>query len=245
MATNTDEAIALVNALAATNIGVTAPITGGGILGNGITPITYMNSTAAIKAFCGERGGLVCTSSNAGAAFKWSFAKNEKLFFLPDQHLGRNTGHALNIPLEDMVVWDPYQLQGGLTADRLRRAKVILWKGHCSVHQRFLPEHVDKVRAKYPVIRVIVHPECRLEVEYSGAPLAFHDVPDDFDALNRWKHTCEKLAHRSGAVNRRPEGTLEHDVAMEWRGIQVLRPKTIQVHFHRTNYVFTHKTSRP
>jgi quinolinate synthase len=132
--------------------------------GNGITPITYMNSTAAIKAFCGERGGLVCTSSNAKGAFEWAFAKNQKLFFLPDQHLGRNTGHRMGIPLDEMVVWDPYMLQGGLTADRLRNAKVILWKGHCSVHQRFLPEHVDKVRAKYPDIRVIVHPECRLEV---------------------------------------------------------------------------------
>jgi len=132
--------------------------------GRGITPITYMNSTAAIKAFCGERGGLVCTSSNANGAFQWGFSKNEKLFFLPDQHLGRNTGYALGIPLEEMVVWDPYQLQGGLTLDRLRRAKVILWKGHCSVHQRFLPEHVDKVRATHPGIRVIVHPECRLEV---------------------------------------------------------------------------------
>jgi len=132
--------------------------------GQGITPITYMNSTAAIKAFCGERGGLVCTSSNANGAFKWGFKKNEKLFFLPDQHLGRNTGYALGIPLEEMVVWDPYMLQGGLTADRLRKARVILWKGHCSVHQRFLPEHVDKVRATHPGIRVIVHPECRLEV---------------------------------------------------------------------------------
>ena len=115
--------------------------------GNGITPITYMNSTAAIKAFCGERGGLVCTSSNAKGAFDWAFRRNEKLFFLPDQHLGRNTGFARGIPLDEMVVWDPYQLQGGLTAERLRKAKVILWKGHCSVHQRFLPEHVDKVRA--------------------------------------------------------------------------------------------------
>jgi quinolinate synthase len=132
--------------------------------GKGITPITYMNSTAAIKAFCGERGGLVCTSSNAQSAFNWGFGKNEKLFFLPDQHLGRNTGYQLGIPLDEMVVWDPYQLQGGLTADRLRKAKVILWKGHCSVHQRFLPEHVDNVRAKYPGIQVIVHPECRLEV---------------------------------------------------------------------------------
>jgi len=132
--------------------------------GNGITPITYMNSTAAIKAFCGERAGLVCTSSNAKGAFEWAFARNEKILFLPDQHLGRNTGFARGIPLDQMVVWDPYQLQGGQSAERLRKAKVILWKGHCSVHQRFLPEHVDKVRAKDPNIQVVVHPECRFEV---------------------------------------------------------------------------------
>jgi quinolinate synthase len=132
--------------------------------GNGITPVTYMNSTAAIKAFCGERGGLVCTSSNANGAFNWGFAKNERLFFLPDQHLGRNTGFAMGIPLNEMIVWDPYMPMGGHTPERLRAAKVILWKGHCSVHQRFLPEHVDKVRAKFPGIRVIVHPECRWEV---------------------------------------------------------------------------------
>jgi quinolinate synthase len=132
--------------------------------GNGITPITYMNSTAAIKAFCGERGGLVCTSSNAHGAFDWAFARNEKILFLPDQHLGRNTGYAMNIPLNEMVVWDPFMPMGGQTAERLRAAKVILWKGHCSVHQRFLPEHIDKVRAKYPGIRVVVHPECRWEV---------------------------------------------------------------------------------
>jgi len=132
--------------------------------GEGITPLTYMNSTAAIKAFCGERGGLVCTSSNAGAAFRWAFKKTSKVLFLPDQHLGRNTAYAMGIPLSEMVVWDPYMLNGGLTPDRLRAAKVILWKGHCSVHQRFLPEHVDNVRAKYPGIQVIVHPECRWEV---------------------------------------------------------------------------------
>jgi quinolinate synthase len=134
--------------------------------GQGMTPITYMNSTAAIKAFCGERGGLVCTSSNARGAFEWGFAKNQKIFFLPDQHLGRNTGYAMQIPLSEMVVWDPFLPQGGLSMskERLRAARVILWKGHCSVHQRFLPEHVDKVRAKYPGIQVIVHPECRLEV---------------------------------------------------------------------------------
>jgi quinolinate synthase len=133
-------------------------------LGNGVTPITYINSTAAIKAFCGERGGVVCTSSNAAATMNWGFAKNAKLLFLPDQHLGRNTGYAMGIPLNEMVVWDPYLLSGGLTPDRLRDARIILWKGHCSVHQRFLPEHVDNVRAKYPEIQVIVHPECRFEV---------------------------------------------------------------------------------
>ena len=132
--------------------------------GAGITPLTYMNSTAAIKAFCGERGGLVCTSSNAPAAFNWAFTRNEKILFLPDQHLGRNTAFRMGIPLEQCVVWDPFMINGGTTLERLRQARVILWKGHCSVHQRFLPEHVDTVRTNYPGIRVIVHPECRWEV---------------------------------------------------------------------------------
>jgi quinolinate synthase len=130
----------------------------------GLIPLTYMNSTAAIKAFCGERGGLVCTSSNAKRAFEWAFARGSRILFLPDQHLGRNTAHAMGIPLSETVVWDPYQINGGLAPDRLRAARVVLWKGHCSVHQRFLPEHADKVRAKYPGIQVIVHPECRLEL---------------------------------------------------------------------------------
>jgi quinolinate synthase len=142
--------------------------------GDGVTPITYMNSTAAIKAFCGERGGVVCTSSNAEGAFKWavdnasltrvSAPHEQKILFLPDQHLGRNTGYKLGIPLNEMVVWDPYMLNGGVDRERLKKARIILWKGHCSVHQRFLPEHVDNVRVKYPGIRVIVHPECRWEV---------------------------------------------------------------------------------
>jgi quinolinate synthase len=135
-----------------------------GIGSDEILPLTYMNSTAAIKAFCGERGGLVCTSSNARKAFEWAFARAEKILFLPDQHLGRNTAFAMGIPLEQMVVFDPYQINGGITPARLKAAKVILWKGHCSVHQRFLPQHVDAVRAKYPGIQVIVHPECRWEV---------------------------------------------------------------------------------
>jgi quinolinate synthase len=127
-------------------------------------PITYMNSTAAIKAFCGERGGLVCTSSNAGAAFRWAFERGRRVLFLPDQHLGRNTGYAMGIPLDEMIVWDPWGLQGGQTKDPIATSRVLLWKGHCSVHQRFLPSHVDQVRAKYPGIQVIVHPECRWEV---------------------------------------------------------------------------------
>jgi quinolinate synthase len=129
-----------------------------------LLPLTYMNSAAAIKAFCGEHGGLVCTSSNARGAFDWAFARKPKILFLPDQHLGRNTAFAMGIPLSDMVVWDPYQINGGVSPDRLKAARVILWKGHCSVHQRFLPEHVDRIRRERPEMQVIVHPECRLEV---------------------------------------------------------------------------------
>jgi quinolinate synthase len=132
-------------------------------------PLTYMNSTAAIKAFCGEHGGLVCTSSNARAAFEWAFARGKRILFLPDQHLGRNTSHAMGIPLAEMTVWDPWAIQigpsqGGQTQDALAASRIVLWKGHCAVHQRFLPSHVDQVRAKYPGIQVIVHPECRWEV---------------------------------------------------------------------------------
>jgi quinolinate synthase len=127
-------------------------------------PLTYMNSAAAIKAFCGERGGLVCTSSNARAAFEWACARGKRILFLPDQHLGRNTGSAMGIPLDEMSVWDPWALQGGQSQDHLKSSRILLWKGHCSVHQRFLPSHVDQVRAKYPGIQVIVHPECRWEV---------------------------------------------------------------------------------
>jgi quinolinate synthase len=133
-------------------------------LTDGLIPLTYMNSTAAIKAFCGERGGLVCTSSNARAAFEWAFARGRRVLFLPDQHLGRNTGFAMGMGLDEMAVWDPWALQGGQSKATLGASRVVLWKGHCAVHQRFLPGHVDAVRAKYPDIKVIVHPECRWEV---------------------------------------------------------------------------------
>ncbi len=132
-------------------------------------PVTYINSTAAIKAFCGEHGGLVCTSSSARCAMEWAFKHGKRILFLPDQHLGRNTGHAMGIPLEEMAVWDPWAVQigsfwGGQTRERLVASQILLWKGHCAVHQRFLPSHVDQVRAKYPGIQVVVHPECRYEV---------------------------------------------------------------------------------
>jgi quinolinate synthase len=133
-------------------------------LGDEVLPVTYMNSSAAIKAFVGERGGAVCTSSNARAVLEWAFRRKPRVLFLPDQHLGRNTGHRMGIPLQAMPVWDPYEDGGGLDAKRLREARIVLWKGHCSVHNRFTPEMVDRRRAQIPGVRVIVHPECRFEV---------------------------------------------------------------------------------
>jgi quinolinate synthase len=129
-----------------------------------IIPVTYMNSTAAIKAFTGEHGGSVCTSTNAAEVMKWAFESGQKVLFLPDEHLGRNTGYRMGIPLEQMIVWDPYQENGGNTPEAIRSARIILWKGYCSVHQRFTPQQVERVRRDHPGIRVIAHPECRFEV---------------------------------------------------------------------------------
>jgi quinolinate synthase len=129
-----------------------------------VTPVTYMNSSAAIKAFCGSRGGAVCTSSNSRVVVEWALRQNEKVLFLPDEHLGRNTGYAMGIPLESMPVWDPAEPEGGLSPECVREAVIILWKGFCSVHQRFTPEMVDEIRLRHPGIRVIVHPECSWEV---------------------------------------------------------------------------------
>ena len=129
-----------------------------------VVPVTYINSAAAIKAFCGERGGVVCTSSNAAATLKWAWERGEKVLFLPDQHLGRNTAYKLGVPLDEMVMWDPAEPWGGLDRDAVRRARIILWKGHCSVHTRFTVRQIAGIRAQYPGVRVIVHPEVPWEV---------------------------------------------------------------------------------
>jgi len=129
-----------------------------------IIPITYMNSTADIKAFCGRHDGAVCTSSNAPAVMRWALERGDKIMFLPDQHLGRNTAYQLGFRLEEMSVWDPYEELGHNTAAELIESRIVLWKGHCSVHGRFLPEHVARVRERYPDIRVVAHPECRFDV---------------------------------------------------------------------------------
>jgi quinolinate synthase len=129
-----------------------------------VIPVTYMNSTAAIKSFTGEHGGAVCTSSNAAAVMRWAYERGEKVLFLPDEHLGRNTAFRMDIPLDQMIVWDPHQDFGGNSPEAIRDARVILWKGYCSVHQRFTPQHVERVRREHPGIHVIVHPECRYEV---------------------------------------------------------------------------------
>jgi quinolinate synthase len=130
----------------------------------GVVPVTYINSAAAIKAFVGERGGTVCTSSNAAATLKWAFSRGERVLFLPDQHLGRNTAYKMGIPLDAMQVWDPNEIFGGLTPEQAHGAKVLLWKGHCSVHTRFTAAQIETVRRQHPGVRVIVHPEVPWEV---------------------------------------------------------------------------------
>jgi quinolinate synthase len=129
-----------------------------------IVPITYMNSAASLKSFVGEHGGIVCTSSNAGRTFEWAFERGERVLFFPDEHLGRNTAVKRGIPLERMVVWNPFQPLGGNTPEQLRNATVILWQGYCSVHARFTVEQIHAARAADSAVNVIVHPECRLEV---------------------------------------------------------------------------------
>jgi quinolinate synthase len=129
-----------------------------------VIPVTYINSAAAVKAFCGEHGGVVCTSSNAAATLRWASERGEQILFLPDQHLGRNTAYAMGVPLDEMVVWDPSEIWGGLDADAVKRARIILWKGHCSVHTRFTVRQIENIRREHPGVRVIVHPEVPWDV---------------------------------------------------------------------------------
>ncbi|MDR2787740.1 MAG: quinolinate synthase NadA [Candidatus Accumulibacter sp.] len=156
----------------------------------GITPVTYINSAADLKAFCGRHGGIVCTSSNARAIAEWSFRRREKILFFPDQHLGRWTGHGLGIPLDEMQVWDPDLENGGLTPEQVRKARLLLWKGHCSVHQMFRPEHIESFRAAHPDGLVISHPECCFEVcrlsDHVGSTERIVEIVRDAAPNTRW-----------------------------------------------------------
>jgi quinolinate synthase len=130
-----------------------------------ITPVTYINSAASLKAFCGRHGGIVCTSSNARAVLDWAFARTKRVLFFPDQHLGRNTARKMGIPLDEMCVWNPHDpTLGGNSREHIQKSRVILWQGHCSVHAMFKPEHVDAMRANIPGVKILVHPECSMEV---------------------------------------------------------------------------------
>ncbi len=168
-----------------------------------VTPITYVNSTAELKAFCGRHGGIVCTSANAAAVLRWAFERRSRVLFFPDQHLGRNTARAMGIPTEQMPLWDPDQAElGGNTQTAIRNGRVILWRGHCSVHQVFLPEHVEQFRREYPDIKVIVHPECTAEVvklsDAAGSTGAILDAVQSAAPGTRWavgteQHMVDRL----------------------------------------------------
>lgn len=155
-----------------------------------ITPVTYINSAADLKAFCGDHGGIVCTSSNAPKILDWAFQQREKVLFFPDQHLGRWSGFKKNIPLDDMVVWDPDQEMGGLTPEQINKAKILLWKGHCAVHQMFQPNHILKFRNEHPDGIVISHPESAFEVckqsDYVGSTEYILDTVKAAAPNTRW-----------------------------------------------------------
>ncbi len=157
---------------------------------NTVTPVTYINSAADLKAFCGQHEGIVCTSSNAEKILNWCFAKREKILFFPDQHLGRNTGYRMGIPLEQMVTWDFNKPQGGLTEQQIQDAKMILWKGYCSVHQAFEPQQIDDFKAKYPDTIVISHPEACFEVcqksDYIGSTEMILKIVREAAPNTRW-----------------------------------------------------------
>ena len=155
-----------------------------------ITPVTYINSAADLKAFCGEHGGIVCTSTNARHVLEWSFKQREKVLFFPDQHLGRNTAYTMGIPLDEMVVWDYDKPCGGLSVKQIQQAKIILWKGFCSVHQMFQPEQIDNFKQKYPETKIISHPESSFEVcqksDYIGSTEYIINTIADAEKNTRW-----------------------------------------------------------
>jgi len=173
----------------------------------GMIPVTYINSSAAIKAFVGAHGGIVCTSTNAAAVMKWAWERGEKLLMLPDQHLGRNTAYKLGVPLDQMVVWDPNEIWGGLEPEQLKRAKLILWKGHCSVHTRFTVQQIEVFRKQHPTGKVIAHPECTFDVvqaaDESGSTERIINVVRESPVGSVWA-----VATEVHLVNR-----LTHDVA--------------------------------
>ncbi|MBI2965704.1 MAG: quinolinate synthase NadA [Chloroflexi bacterium] len=155
-----------------------------------IVPVTYMNSTAEIKALCGRNGGIVCTSSNGTQLMEWAFRRGKRILFVPDQHLGRNTALKLGVPLDEMAVWSPFKQLGGHSPDRLRRAKIILWEGHCSVHTRFSVKQIEDARQKYPDVNILVHPECTMEVvqeaDYVGSTEYIARMVREAPAGSKW-----------------------------------------------------------
>jgi quinolinate synthase len=155
-----------------------------------VSPVTYINSAADLKGFCGEHGGIVCTSTNAPHVLEWCFKQRDKVLFFPDQHLGRNTGFNMDIPLEKMVVWDFDKPMGGLTVEQIQQAKIILWKGFCSVHQMFQPEQIDNFKEKYPETKIISHPESPFEVcqksDYVGSTEFIINTIADAEPDTRW-----------------------------------------------------------
>ncbi len=172
--------------------------------GDDVVPVTYINSTAAVKNFVGRHGGTICTSSNARKIIEWALSKKSKVFFFPDQHLGRNTSFELGIPLEKMILWDPEEKMGGNSRDSIKNARVLLWKGHCSVHQHFQPSHADIWRERIPGIQVIVHPECSYEVvqnaDFSGSTAKIIDTVMKSPSGSKWavgteNHLVERLGN--------------------------------------------------
>ncbi|WP_434132363.1 quinolinate synthase NadA [Methylocaldum sp. GT1BB] len=179
-----------------------------------VTPVTYINSAADLKAFCGRHNGIVCTSSNAQKILDWSFAQRQKVLFFPDQHLGRNTGYRMGIPLDEMVTWDFAKPMGGLTEEEIRRARIILWKGFCSVHQMFRPEHIDRFLERSPDTRVISHPECSFEVcqkaQYIGSTEYILKTVREAEPNTRWLVGTELNLVNRLAEELKPQGKEVH-----------------------------------